>query len=258
MQSFHLPRVGMWPGNRRFLLLGIFGEEASSATRCGFGLCGTKPAAHWGQKDPLTIPECSGYRFSLKFPASPNTHISMVYKPVGSQWLSPQVVLVLYTIYLLHCQDSVGVCVLVNAPRSPCLQLRMYLWCCEIQSQPKRITIQQASHRVKPRLMFVLHTHTHLWPIIGQLPVLHRTFLHQHYALVSGQTSEQQAKSSIFKPRASYLVWQKWLVELQLYKIVFLQLTWMQEQSCVLSSSLLPASAAYHSIVTHTCHKPHL
>lgn len=83
-------------------------------------------------------------------------------KPVGSQWLSPQVVLVLYTIYLLHCQDSAGVCVLVSAPRSPCLQLSTYLWCCEIQSQPKRTTIQQASHRVKPRLMFVLHTHAPL------------------------------------------------------------------------------------------------
>lgn len=54
-----------------------------------------------GTEDPLTTPECSGYRFSLKFPASPITQISMIYKPVGSQWLSPQVVLVLYTIYLL-------------------------------------------------------------------------------------------------------------------------------------------------------------
>lgn len=158
VQSFHQSRVGMWLGNRRFLLSSIFGEEAPSATGCSFGLCSIKPAARWGQKYPLTTTECSGYRFSLKFPGSPITQISVIYKSVGSQWLSPQVVVVLYTIYLLLCQDSLGVC--VNEPRSPCLQLGTYLWRCEIQSQLKRTTIQQASHRVKPRLMFVRHTHT--------------------------------------------------------------------------------------------------
>lgn len=69
--------------NRRFFLFGIFGEEAPSAARRSFRLCSTKPAARWGQKDHLSTTECSGYSFSLKFPASPSTQISMIYKPVG-------------------------------------------------------------------------------------------------------------------------------------------------------------------------------
>lgn len=163
-----------WTRNGILILLPEHKAFISPEWVCGQGIKDPFCSASWEKRllqpqdvvlswrDHLTTVGCPGYRFSLKFPASPIMWISMIYRPGGI----PVVVLVLDAIYLPHCWDFPGVCMLVNVPRSPCLQLGTYLWCCEIQHQLRRTRIQ-ASHKLKPRLMFVCPWP--LWPLIWQL-----------------------------------------------------------------------------------------
>lgn len=140
--------------------------------------------------------------------------------------------------------------------QSPSLLQGMYLWCCEIQRQLRRTRIQHASHKLNLKLWgFFSHSLTNNWAVILFCTVTSHC---QHYGLGFVQTSEHQAKkqhvlASCLKgckgARLVGMVKVTSRAAFILAKWQFLQLILIQEESCTLTSNVLPMPYIAASVV---------